>query len=259
MAADGAPHRAPAATFRARTSDGAVSRQDPEKITMKKVPESSKKVFKGQIFDVYQWEQKMYDGSNEIFEKVVRPDTVLVIPVTKEGKIIVCEQSQPHRDKPYLSLISGRVEENEPPEEAAKRELLEETGFKPEELILWDQYSAGTKIGWTIYSGEQILNILALNLSGFKPKLIIEVGQTEGVLDTNSKTIPKITPGNFKSIEKMLSETTTADVTGGMKHKVQEALTLAQKGIPTLLISSKPGNPKNAILGKKTQGTWIIK
>ncbi|OGD88185.1 hypothetical protein A2870_02540 [Candidatus Curtissbacteria bacterium RIFCSPHIGHO2_01_FULL_41_11] len=115
------------------------------------------------------------------------------------------------------------------------------------------------KIGWTIYSGEQILNILALNLSGFKPKLIIEVGQTEGVLDTNSKTIPKITPGNFKSIEKMLSETTTADVTGGMKHKVQEALTLAQKGIPTLLISSKPGNPKNAILGKKTQGTWIIK
>ena len=152
MAADGAPHRAPAATFRARTSDGAVSRQDPEKITMKKVPESSKKVFKGQIFDVYQWEQKMYDGSNEIFEKVVRPDTVLVIPVTKEGKIIVCEQSQPHRDKPYLSLISGRVEENEPPEEAAKRELLEETGFKPEELILWDQYSAGTKIGWTIYT-----------------------------------------------------------------------------------------------------------
>ena len=104
------------------------------------------------IFDTYQWEQEMYDGTYHTFEKIVRPDTAIVIPVTTEGKIIICEQEQPHRDKPYLSLISGRVEENEPPEEAAKRELLEETGFEAKELILWDEYSPGTKIGWTIYT-----------------------------------------------------------------------------------------------------------
>lgn len=117
-----------------------------------KIPPQAKRVFKGMIFDVYQWEQKMYDGSTHTFEKIIRPDTVLVIPVTQEGKIIICEQEQPHRDKPYLSLISGRVEENEPPEEAAKRELLEETGFEAEKLVLWDEYSPGTKIDWTIYT-----------------------------------------------------------------------------------------------------------
>lgn len=117
-----------------------------------KFPPQAKRVFKGMIFDVYQWEQKMYDGSTHTFEKIIRPDTVLVIPVTKEGKIIICEQEQPHRDKPYLSLISGRVEENEPPEEAAKRELLEETGYEAKELVFFDEHSVSNKIAWTIYT-----------------------------------------------------------------------------------------------------------
>lgn len=117
-----------------------------------KIPPQAKKVFKGMIFDVYQWEQKMYDGLTHTFERIKRPDTVIVIPVTKDGKIIICDQEQPHRDKPYLSLISGRVEENEPPEEAAKRELLEETGFEAKDLILWDEHSISDKISWTIYT-----------------------------------------------------------------------------------------------------------
>lgn len=117
-----------------------------------KIPPQAKRVFKGQIFDVYQWEQEMYDGSTHTFEKIVRPDTVLVIPVTEDGKIIICEQEQPHRDKPYLSLISGRVEENETPKESAKRELLEETGFETKDLILWDKHSVSDKINWTVYA-----------------------------------------------------------------------------------------------------------
>ncbi|HLC87517.1 MAG TPA: NUDIX hydrolase [Patescibacteria group bacterium] len=117
-----------------------------------KFPPQAKRVFKGMIFDVYQWEQEMYDGSTHTFEKIIRPDTVLVIPVTEDDKIIICEQEQPHRNKPYLSLISGRVEENELPEEAAKRELLEETGFEAKELILFDKHEVSHKIAWTIYT-----------------------------------------------------------------------------------------------------------
>lgn len=117
-----------------------------------KFPPQAKRVFKGMIFDVYQWEQEMYDGSTHTFEKIVRPDTAIVIPVTEDGKIIICEQEQPHREKPYLSLISGQVEENEPPEEAAKRELLEETGFEAKELVLFDKHEVSHKIAWTIYT-----------------------------------------------------------------------------------------------------------
>ena len=112
-------------------------------------------------------------------------------------------------------------------------------------------------IGWTILSGEEILNKLAEKLAEFKPKIIIEVGRTEGVLDQNGKTIPEINNKNYQSIKKVLGGSKSADVTGGMTHKIKQALAIAQKGIPTLLISSKPGNLKNAIEGKKVSGTWI--
>ena len=32
------------------------------------IPENAKKVFTGQVFDVYQWEQEMFDGSKATFE-----------------------------------------------------------------------------------------------------------------------------------------------------------------------------------------------
>lgn len=114
------------------------------------------------------------------------------------------------------------------------------------------------KIGWTIFSGEQILNLLALNLKNqFKIKKVIEVGNTDGVLDVKGKTITQINIKNFKLHEKYIRGSSATDVTGGMEHKVKEALVLAQKDIPTHLISAKPGNLSNAIQGKITPGTWI--
>ena len=118
---------------------------------MRKIPEHAKKVFKGEIFDVYQWEQQMYDGSSKIFEHIKRDDTVIVIPVTEDGKIIICEQEQPDRD-PYLSMISGRVDPEEEPLEAAKRELLEETGYEASEITLFDEFHPHIKMGWTVFT-----------------------------------------------------------------------------------------------------------
>ena len=59
------------------------------------MPENAKCVFKGEIFDVYQWEQEMYDGTKATFEKLKRPDTVVVFPVLPDGQIILTEQEQP--------------------------------------------------------------------------------------------------------------------------------------------------------------------
>ena len=37
-----------------------------------KIPKNATKVFSGKTFDVYQWEQEMFDGSKKIFEKLKR-------------------------------------------------------------------------------------------------------------------------------------------------------------------------------------------
>ncbi len=116
----------------------------------KKLPDNAKLVHKGIIFDTYQWEQEMFDGSIQIFEAIKRNPTVQIIPITENNKIIVLEEEQPHIGK-FIGLVGGHVEDNETPEENAIKELLEETGMKCEELILWKKEEFGSKIIWDSY------------------------------------------------------------------------------------------------------------
>lgn len=112
----------------------------------------AKKVFSGVVFDIYQWKQKMYDGSFATFEKLKRPDTVNVIPVTDDNKIIILRQSQPGFKKSIFSIAGGRIDKGEKPLEAAKRELLEETGHKAKKWELWYSYQPHVKMDYAIYT-----------------------------------------------------------------------------------------------------------
>ena len=115
------------------------------------LPSSAKLAFRGVVFDTYQWEVDGYDGVKRVFEKLKRPDTATIIPVTEDGKIILGIQEQP--DKPlFTGLIGGRFDEGEEPLEVAERELLEETGYKAKEWLLFDAVQPVSKIDWAIYT-----------------------------------------------------------------------------------------------------------
>ena len=115
------------------------------------IPNHAKRVFKGVLFDVYQWEQELYDGSKTTFEKLKRPDTVVVFPVLPDGRILLTEQEQPGKT-PFIGATGGRVDEGEDILAAAKRELLEESGYEAEEYMLWDAQHPTSKIDWVVYT-----------------------------------------------------------------------------------------------------------
>lgn len=114
-------------------------------------PADARCVFRGKIFDVYQWEQKLFDGTTATFEQLVRPDTVEVVPVLANGNILIVEEEQPGKS-PFLSLPGGRIDRGEDPVAAAKRELQEETGYQCASLSLWQAVQPVGKIDWAIFT-----------------------------------------------------------------------------------------------------------
>lgn len=114
-----------------------------------KLPPQAKKVFSGQIFDVYQWEQEMYDGTTKTFEMLKRPDTIQVI-ATRGEKIYLSYEEQPMKPKTY-TFLGGRIEPGEEPLACAKRELHEESGMESADWELYKLYEFPGKIEWGMY------------------------------------------------------------------------------------------------------------
>jgi len=109
------------------------------------------------------------------------------------------------------------------------------------------------KKGCTIFSTEKIFTQLAKKL---KPEKIIMMSKVEGVYDQNKKIIPKINKRNFGKIKKSLKGAEKIDVTGGMLHKVKEAMEMAKDGAKVNIIGGINGNLEKCLGGEKI-GTKI--
>ena len=78
---------------------------------------------------------------------VIIPDAVNVIAQTVDGKFLCFRQIKYATEGDTLAPVGGMIDESENPLDAAKRELLEETGYKANEWKSLGSYRVGPNRG----------------------------------------------------------------------------------------------------------------
>jgi ADP-ribose pyrophosphatase len=76
------------------------------------------------------------DGVEREFEIKVEDDTAVVLALTPDDHVVLVREYRPGPEQSLLELPGGAVSPGEEPLEAARRELLEETGYEGELLAV---------------------------------------------------------------------------------------------------------------------------
>lgn len=116
-----------------------------------------------------------------------------------------------------------------------------------------------TKIKCSILSTERLLNYLAAQ---FSARRVVIATKEDGVWEdfpARKTLIEEITPASFNEIRMHLRGSGDVDVTGGMFHKVEKMVELAEKtGAETIIINgNEPERLRDALLGRKVVGTRV--
>ncbi|MGB2842777.1 MAG: NUDIX hydrolase [Halobacteriota archaeon] len=93
----------------------------------------SKQIYEGRIVNLRVDTVSLPDGRTKLREIVVHPGAAAIVPLMNE-EVLLVEQYRKAVDSPTLEIPAGTIEEGESPEECAKRELIEETGFQATKL-----------------------------------------------------------------------------------------------------------------------------
>lgn len=103
---------------------------------MEKIERIDRKLmYKGAIIDVYQDTVEIPNGNIAKWDFIDHKGAAAVVPVTKEGKILMVRQYRNALERDTLEIPAGGLaSRQEPMIVCASRELEEETGYRSEEL-----------------------------------------------------------------------------------------------------------------------------
>jgi len=126
--------------------------------------------FHTQWFDVL---AKTMDAGDDPYYSLRLPDYASIVAFTAEGRVLCVRQYRPAVERYTLELPSGLIDSGETPAEAARRELIEETGYQAADLevlspLLPDTGRLGNRIWSCVATGLR-------RLEGREPEAGIEV------------------------------------------------------------------------------------
>jgi ADP-ribose pyrophosphatase len=94
----------------------------------------SEVIFQGKVFNTV-LNQIEYDSGNKAVREVAEhPGGAVIVPITSDGKIVMVTQHRFPMNKKLLELPAGKLNPDEDPLVCAVRELVEETGYKSDNV-----------------------------------------------------------------------------------------------------------------------------
>jgi ADP-ribose pyrophosphatase len=95
---------------------------------------SSRKIFRGRVVNL-DVDRVVEPSGREVEREIIRHGgAAVVLPVTDDRRVVLIRQYRYAAGELMLEVPAGTIDAGESPEETARRELVEETGYHPERL-----------------------------------------------------------------------------------------------------------------------------
>lgn len=146
---------------------------------------SRKEIFKSPFLQVLEDSVRLPNGNTiDDYTLIKKPDIVIVVATTPDNKIITFREYKYAADRMLNTLPAGHVEEGEDPLKAAKRELLEETGYVSHELML-----CGTLCE---YPTKDMHNVYVVSAKNAQRTGVQSLEDTEGIEDLREVSMQEL-------------------------------------------------------------------
>ncbi len=127
---------------------------------------SGEEVYCGGFLHVWRDKVRLPDGATTFREYIRHPGAVAILALTDSGDVVLERQYRYPLARDFIEIPAGKVEPGEGLLETAKRELLEETGYRAES---WERMT--TIHNAIAYSDEGIELYVARRLEMHAPRL----------------------------------------------------------------------------------------
>ncbi|VCU70977.1 ADP-ribose pyrophosphatase [Pigmentiphaga humi] len=126
---------------------------------LREQPVSSEPVFDGKLLRVRRDGVTLPDGSAATREYILHPGASMIVPLLPDGQVVLVRQYRYPMHRAFIEFPAGKIDAGEQPLATARRELLEETGFRAER---WTELT--TIHNAIAYADERIVLFLAEGL-----------------------------------------------------------------------------------------------